>query len=403
MSEFVPYDESTADSKLAEEIENKLAEFDRIESELDGVPLKDLMNRFRRVGEKYEYKTSDGKWAELTNSYPAENKDVKCYTTGVELTGFSCNNFINSLLKSSVTEEQLNNVGAVTHEHVQNTHPKLAIKLLKDLGFKRTKSSTSGLWYIQSVEKVLNKPGTVLSMMTGLNENAKNYLNLLVQLVNSNAIYNPEPAETPVSMDEMTKAEGDVPEEVKRMGIRRHVPFNKRSLTSINWESLHRSPVNRFYRPSPGTYMDVGLAFGAAPRVSAFGMTPTFGMMTLSGGGKMKGQFTNSISSLVEKYVNKLKAKGHLSDDEATKIENRLKEMDDVEVELFNTLRTYQKYESLLNSVGDRLPAGQKTKEVMESILARWEPLLNRYNKHSLAAMELISAFQETFGGEHDL
>ena len=250
-----------------------------------------------------------------------------------------------------MTIKRLNEVGEVKVDEMKGIHPKMAVKLLKDLGFKKSIDKKTGLWYIQSVQKILSKPESKLSQMERgegekLNREAKNYLNMIVKLVNSNAIYNPS-KEDKVER-EFKKSEDPLPEAIEKLGIKRHTPINWKKERVMNWKQAAMNKYNRLMMPRLG---GVNMGLGLSPVLSSgFGATATYGGM-VGGGGEIKMEHISAVSEYANNLMRRLERRGQITKEQIGEINKKLKQMDDIEVELTKILRTYKDRKSTrLNS-----------------------------------------------------
>ncbi len=381
-------------------INEQLNKIDIEESTIDKTTLEELSNKFRKVNNNYQI-NKDGSWTLIDNKYITEGS--KCYTTGLNVDKNNCKVFIQKLLEGEIESEILNMVGEVSVQDVRDTHPKLAIKLLKQLGFKKTFDKETNLWFVQSVEYVLNKKDTRLNKMKDtINSNAKNYLSLLVKLINSNDIYNNPVEIKKVEQSDILRVSTEpIPEIFQKLNIKRHTPINNK-IQNLNWNIITKNPYKKLLTPSlSDTHSSFGVGFGLSPMIYS-GLNPKTSTMTGGDKYKFNGEVSNNIFDMLRIDINELYAYEEIDHDTFINIMEKIKHFDNLEYELFNTLRTYSRFNHLINSNID-LPHGHKTKEQMEQLVDKWEKLSYTYNDNTSQIAELIDLLKNKLNTNHDL
>lgn len=380
-----PVDQLVFKTDMVRYIDTVLTKVEEEEDEMEGKTLTELANKFRNMnGELLVH--DGGNWVRMDNSAYLNNpKNGQCYTTGFN--GADCDTFIRTLLEGKANLASLKSMGPISSNDVKATHPKLALRLLKQLGFKR-KRSKNGLWYVQSVED-LEKKG----LLSGIDTNPRTYLNLLVQLVNSNDIYNNT---NNVEEDgELSMSTQPLPQILAEKNYKRYVPLSSRKSARIDWVNLLKNPVGRLSMPSlSGYHASLGLG---GPVISGFGAVPTFGSVGLRGGGQSDENLlpcVSEIHNMARRLIDKLTKSGYLSDNESGKLKHKLQEMNKLEIEIFNILNTYARFSNLIDS-GITIPKGVKSRQTMEQLVNRWNGLMNKHSTQSQAVAELVNVLQD--------
>lgn len=384
------------DIDMGKYITQQLERIDDEESELDGSTIEELSNKFRKIGERYEI-NRNGKWEVLDNKYIIGAP--KCFSTGIEVDKSECKDFIFKLLDGNIEPNILNSIGKVSMDDIKGIHPKLAIKLLKQLGFRKVLSKKSNLWMIQSVEYVLNRHGTKLNEMREfLNTDAINYISLLVKLINSNDIYN---IRDKIEEKELTVSAEPLPEIIQRMNIRRHTPYNTKNMNNFNWEILSKDPVTQFALPSLNNSFSL-LGLTTAPLIRGGALNNEINKNMIGGSIELKGYYSSSIYNICLSFLTELMDKKQINRDELHEFVHKLKRFDDLEYEMYKTLRTYGRFEFLLNS-GFDTPLGHKTQEHMKEIINKWKKLSSSYNEQTSTITKLMNKIQNELNIESEL
>jgi len=315
----------------------------------------------------------------------------------------------------------------VTKDVVADLHPKYALAILKAYGFHRKicrdKIAGRQLTKIQNVDEWLktyvSKKFTNSSDVQKIRDNNKfrNFLGLLVQLVNGNpSVLNEWAGETEESTGTI-----EVPTDLAKRKIV-SVESKLRGKPHNDWNQI-KDNMHKVY----GNFAR-GLTFDGMTTNSPFGMDNLFPSVVLptathivrgsTWGGAMTGgaevkpllmehpsafEYSRNISQIFTELLNGLKASGKtLSEAEFASLEQKLASFQNMEKDLFETARNIQLYSQLIRILDAEKKKETITESHIKQYVSKYNHLLDRYERTGSSFQTLISILNDCSddGGE---
>ena len=308
----------------------------------------------------------------------------------------------------------------VTKDVVADLHPKYALAILKAYGFHRkicrdkvagrqlTKIQNVDEWLKTYVSKKFTNPSDVQKIRD--NNKFRNFLGLLVQLVNGNpSVLNEWAGETEESTGTI-----EVPGDLAKRKIV-SVESKLRGKPHNDWNQI-KDNMHKVY----GNFAR-GLTFDDMTTNSPFGMDNLFPSVVLptathivrgsTWGGAMTGgaevkpllmehpsafEYSRNISQIFTELLNGLKASGKtLSEAEFASLEQKLASFQNMEKDLFETARNIQLYSQLIRILDAEKKKETITESHIKQYVSKYNHLLDRYERTGSSFQTLISLLND--------